>query len=113
MNSSKTTVGYSALSTTDYDSMSLEKIREQMYFKFLTLQKSEILEDQLHRSDNQEKFADAQISKQRIEYLRKVEKEKVLQLKKSCHEEDVNNKVINKLANEIGNTAKRGVTEIQ
>lgn len=37
MNSSKTTVGYSTLTTTDYDSMSLEKIREQMYLNFLKL----------------------------------------------------------------------------
>jgi hypothetical protein len=32
MNSSNTTVGFLGLTTTDYDSMSLEKIREQMYF---------------------------------------------------------------------------------
>lgn len=56
------------------------------------------MEDQLHKSDAQGKFADAQISKQRIEYLRKVEKEKVLQLKKSYHEEEVTNK--NKLIRE-------------
>lgn len=51
------------------------------------------MEDNLHKSDAQGKFAEAQISKQRIEYLRKVEKEKVLQLKKSYHEEEVKNKV--------------------
>ncbi len=47
------------------------------------------MEDNLQKSDAQGKFADAQIAKQRIEYLRKVEKEKVLQLKKSYHEEEV------------------------
>jgi len=31
MNSSKTTVGYSGLTTSDYETMTLEKIREQMY----------------------------------------------------------------------------------
>ena len=51
------------------------------------------MEDQLHKSDAQGKFADAQTSKQRIEYLRKLEKEKILQLKKSCHEEEVRYKV--------------------
>ena len=49
------------------------------------------MEDHLHKSDAQGKFADAQISKQRIEYLRKLEKGKILQLKKSYHEEEVNN----------------------
>lgn len=51
-----------------------------------------MIEDNLHKSDAQGKFADAQISKQRIEYLRKVEKEKILQLKKSFHEDEVINK---------------------
>lgn len=51
------------------------------------------MEDHLHKSDSQGKFADAQISKQRIEYLRKVEKEKILQLKKLYHEDTVTNKV--------------------
>jgi len=47
------------------------------------------LEDHLHKSDSQGKFAEAQTAKQRIEYLRKVEKEKILQLKKAYHDEEV------------------------
>jgi hypothetical protein len=49
------------------------------------------LENHLHKSEAQGKFADAQISKQHIEYIRKLEKGKILQLKKSYHEDEVNN----------------------
>jgi hypothetical protein len=47
------------------------------------------LEDVLHKSDIQGKFAEAQMAKQRIEYLRKLEKEKILQQKKNTQEEEV------------------------
>lgn len=47
------------------------------------------MEDHLHKSDSQGKFAEAQMAKQRIEYLRKLEKEKILQLKKLTQEEEV------------------------
>jgi len=47
------------------------------------------LEDQLHKLDNQSKFAEAQITKQQIEYLLKLQKEKTLEHKRYLHEEEV------------------------
>lgn len=47
------------------------------------------MEDQLHKLDNQSKFAEAQITKQQIEYLLKIQKEKTLQQKRTFHEEEV------------------------
>ena len=47
------------------------------------------MEEHLHKSDSQSRFAEAQIAKQRIEHLRKVEKDKLLNVKKNTHEEEV------------------------
>ena len=43
----------------------------------------------IENNENSSKFVDAEISKQRLEFLRKVEREKIILAKKQIHEEEV------------------------
>lgn len=43
----------------------------------------------IEKNENASKFVDAEIAKQRLEYLMKVEREKIISVKKQMHEEEV------------------------
>jgi hypothetical protein len=73
---------------------------------------SKILEDHQDNCEKSGKFVEAEMSKQRVAQLKKVEQEKLLSETKRTHEEQVEKK-FNNLENIYGKRTKRRIRKIQ
>jgi len=92
MNTSKVNNSILNASILDFGTIELDKIRNYMYiYKKLKIKlKREILEEHQNKCEKAARFVEAEMAKQRVAQLRKIEKEKVILERKNDHEEDVN-----------------------
>jgi hypothetical protein len=73
----------------DYSELDLSKLKEFMYLykNFITI--SKILQEHQIKCEKEEKFNEADLTRQKIKVFKEIEKEKILELTKANHKEQV------------------------
>lgn len=73
----------------DYSELDLAKLKEFMYLFFIKGIFSKILQEHQIKCEKDEKFGEADLTRQKIKALKEIEKEKIVDLTKSSHQEQV------------------------